>query len=696
MFMVNFNSPRFDEARLRCGILKEELEIKTEEDFFESGTSEEIQRVRFNHFQKKRRDKMALVLEMRDSLLKEMELKQRAKQTSKSATLEEIDLLGKEQANLEKLKVRQKQDIAQIVAYEIHMSEIHSANQDREKQEAKLELNRQRDRKKRLKNEELRRVKYEEEKQARIKEEEHQRRIMTERNGRLAKRQAEADEEKAAQLKREARQKDAEREAKRKQCELETQKLFDAQAALVREKAQNMEIRDATRELEQELKQQQMAEEYAAKLKRQQLRVDVARQYQEQLKLEQKMELERKQNIAKERQEIFLREKGATRKSLMEKSRAKMEEIQKIKLEMERRIAHKRERAEEAQKRVNTRLSSKQQQEYEEQKQRMQESEQTNINRKAAYEAKNKKLLEASKLFEEKQRRQQKSAARKAAALQSTDAIKDEVARLREQDRQDALERKRRMDEYNRERMIEKVKLQENRMEHIKAQREEVSKLRAQQRLQAELEKKAVMSAFETFRCTGKLEMPDGIEDLVPPFESPVVRTRQKLPRKITRPATASGARYMSPPRCMPTATSSPVKSLPGTSNRPKTASCCKTSTLVIIDESPKPRPQSSFGAKRMKKEKTVNTSRNDLMAKIEKLRRQQNEYLLKILEEEQAEESRREGMIKKARTPVDKKRYSRLFNVERSQASNRILRITEEHQVVMNALTEKLNSFKF
>ena len=68
----------------------------------------------------------------------------------------------------------------------------------------------------------------------------------------------------------------------------------------------------------------------------------------------------------------------------------------------------------------------------------------------------------------------------------------------------------------------------------------------------------------------------------------------------------------------------------------------------------------------------------------VEQLRRQQNEDLLLVLEQEQRNETDREIELAKVTDPSERRRLEQLFGVERARASERIMQITAEHEAVL------------
>ena len=78
----------------------------------------------------------------------------------------------------------------------------------------------------------------------------------------------------------------------------------------------------------------------------------------------------------------------------------------------------------------------------------------------------------------------------------------------------------------------------------------------------------------------------------------------------------------------------------------------------------------------------------------VEQLRRQQNEDLLLVLEQEQRNETDREIELAKVTDPTERRRLEQLFGVERARASERIMQITAEHEAVLASHMKELKLF--
>lgn len=79
----------------------------------------------------------------------------------------------------------------------------------------------------------------------------------------------------------------------------------------------------------------------------------------------------------------------------------------------------------------------------------------------------------------------------------------------------------------------------------------------------------------------------------------------------------------------------------------------------------------------------------------VDELRRSQNEALLRVLEEEQRKEKDREAMLSAvaAADLNERSRLDRVFAVERARASDRIMRLTAEHEM---ALIQRMGQLGF
>ena len=64
-------------------------------------------------------------------------------------------------------------------------------------------------------------------------------------------------------------------------------------------------------------------------------------------------------------------------------------------------------------------------------------------------------------------------------------------------------------------------------------------------------------------------------------------------------------------------------------------------------------------------------------------MRQKQTMHLLQVLEEEQQSEDKREKTLRSVKS-VERRRLDKVFAVERAKASERIVRITEDNELVL------------
>ena len=77
-------------------------------------------------------------------------------------------------------------------------------------------------------------------------------------------------------------------------------------------------------------------------------------------------------------------------------------------------------------------------------------------------------------------------------------------------------------------------------------------------------------------------------------------------------------------------------------------------------------------------------------MRQVESLRRRQNQMLLAVLEQEQTAEDARERSLAAARDAAAREALETSFRAQRSAASDRIMRLTEDHE---RALASKMQA---
>jgi hypothetical protein len=142
------NSPRTLEACLRSGFDPKEL-YKRNFDYFlqREGHNEQIAKLKFKHFEKRRKEKIQAVTEERTIIIaylkQQTELQQDSGPTGPSAEeqikaqmeRETSTMMKMERDRLRKLKARQAKEIRQIVETEEKVARIQKENSEKEKRD---------------------------------------------------------------------------------------------------------------------------------------------------------------------------------------------------------------------------------------------------------------------------------------------------------------------------------------------------------------------------------------------------------------------------------------------------------------------------------------------------------------------------------------------------------------------------------
>lgn len=333
---------------------------------------------------------------------------------------------------------------------------------------------------------------------------------------------------------------------------------------------------------------------------------------------------------------------------------------------------------------VNERLKKRDMEMQAQRRRRQKEEREKEKLREAVYhnmidgqEHKQKAILEKSEL---------KSRKAKMVQQKKRSDLKERLidAKLREESIQAALEKKKRRDEYRRAAIQEKIEMDSMRAEEIKKQKEQLLQRRQQARVSAELQRKEIVEGFEKMKITKKFKIPKNLEGsvLMSSMTAAVPETNARPPtpastkyekkdtKREPKPKKAVAAKVDSVGR-----TESSNVVLSSVPQRPTSAPSRRTA------ENAQRRP----GGKKTKKSPAKKAARSSgSTQQIELLRRKQNQHLLQVLEEEQVAEEQREAMMKQVKDIAERRRLEKIFGVERARASERIMRITEDHETVL------------
>ncbi|KAJ1493697.1 hypothetical protein T484DRAFT_2696272 [Baffinella frigidus] len=158
-------SPRSVEACLRQGIDAEELVFRYEDSFFEKAVTPDVQEIRWKHYETKRLEKLSMVREERQTLVtmgwKPMTPRSKTAASGSAARSDAHSEGGgdhqtsqaalKEQRAMESIKLRRQQELEQMVAYELKLTETAAEQQRNQEIERRKQLAAQKERQKRQK-----------------------------------------------------------------------------------------------------------------------------------------------------------------------------------------------------------------------------------------------------------------------------------------------------------------------------------------------------------------------------------------------------------------------------------------------------------------------------------------------------------------------------------------------------------------
>lgn len=284
-----------------------------------------------------------------------------------------------------------------------------------------------------------------------------------------------------------------------------------------------------------------------------------------------------------------------------------------------------------------------------------------------------------------------------------------EEAQLRREEIAEARERQKRLEEYKRNRILTRMKDDQDRTERNRKQREMLNKRRQAVAAAAKRQREDTLAQFERMQVTK--QVPPALKGLIDgiALQDEATGQGQGRGRGQRRPHSARGALPSVPGRA-----SSPVTGA-GPAARAEPAARVGAELEPEARGRPQPRPPAKGrprlagagrggrnGRKAMTRQRPHSASHpapapapkptpgsaEDGRQQVEALRLRQNEQLLRVLEEEQHSEQQREQMIAQVQAVTERRRLEKIFGIERAKASERIMLLTEEHEV---ALASKL-----
>jgi hypothetical protein len=351
-------TPRSAEALLKTGVDAEELRVRDLDSFWEPGLDVKVQRLRHEDYSSRRRDLMRDVLAARDAVVRAQEAqgltsgdlrkKRQVVTVGVSATVDAADggvgtLVEQEEARLKKMQLRKKQEVEQMLAFEMRQLELQ--------EEIAAKLKAEEDKAERVKREvaarraeELERSRLKElQRQAQLEFEDKQRRRIAAESTRKDRELDERRDAEEEERRRDARRKQMERTAKAQALHEQTEQLQRTRQAEVEKRKRAAEDKERRRLAKLEVQKAERAREQEEKTKRaherielnRELLTDAERARAEEITLKEAVAAERAQRLAEKQQEEF-RQKNLEL-AVMEERRKQL--VQDAKREAEQRAA---------------------------------------------------------------------------------------------------------------------------------------------------------------------------------------------------------------------------------------------------------------------------------------------------------------------------------------------------------------------
>eukprot|EP00741_Cyanophora_paradoxa_P003678 tig00000093_g3575.t1 len=602
---VNITSPRSKEACLRQGIEPTELLYRPIESFAERGLAPALQRRRYDHYEIRRQAKLQLVKQERLLIMQEAEeqeaeearepeeeplalpapparapppapapapaassaspppaagagdgmhsyrsgrgsVKSHKSGASGTASVADSAFIAREKDFLERLQRRQQKEVEAMVAYEKHLAELREAQRKRDEEKRRQEEELARDRARRQKEWEEKRRERDLQKAKEAEEEQIRRQILAQEKYEQERKEAEKRRAEEERRRREARKAEEEKARAADEAKRKAEAAALAQRREAEARRREMEEKEERRRQAIEAAKQRRAAEAGEKRAEAEARLfDVKAAVDETLR-SQREAIERKQaemEWRRQQQEAARRLESEERRKASDKSRqveeavaraAELERERKAELVAREQKTHERLRQLAVEKEAEARA---QRRDLEAKERQRREKLEAAKRREAERKATIVRAIEEVEGVLDKARLQQ----RKSAEFRTEDR------RLRMIEKAENVERMKRIEAYKREKALEKIRREEERVAALREKQAEMLNQRKRFREANALIRQQLTEAVEKLRANKKLE--NAPEELAKVLA--VARRGPDSPRSSSaspsaspppRPATASSA----------------------------------------------------------------------------------------------------------------------------------------------------------
>lgn len=604
-----------------------------------------------------------------------------------SALMLECSALAREQRELERMQQRQAQEMQQMLSFERQMAAIQSEREKRaaEKKRQDELIAKERTRRQRLADEERRRKELERAEQARLELECAKRVAQQQHAEKLRKVQRAKQEEE--RRRREAQQSERERLQRVEEARMQTELNQLAQERAVMEREQEIARREARQREQRERQQRIKAQELAEKQEKNKLRILRVLEDKEVQRAEQLTAAARKQQESETRRRQFEEERRQRDAEIQDAARRKKEAIEIVQSQVFLIEEQRRERLREQERQTAARMQQAERDKQREREEQRRAEQRLAEERRRVYERMEEQLREKQTVYY--RRSEQKEAVTQAVQEHKRAIVRERLqdARLREEEIQTALSRRQKQDAYRTNLLLSRIQNDDKRAKQLKEQRQNLLRRRQLIKQAASRQKREILESFYRMKVTKKYELPKHLMESVSmiserPHSASGLATRS-LTDNETRGATLVKDHERQPGvRQRPS--SATIRRPTRSTDRERAASLTARDQAGETDEVPRGVVRdggSPCGADTFKQE-------------LDELRREQNETLLQVLEEEHHAEEQREFLLRQALGQSEEHvRLESIFDKERAQASERIMKLTERHEEELAMRTRLLRA---
>jgi hypothetical protein len=533
-------SPRSLEACRRVGIDPSELLTKSKQEFLSEdckGLDREAADIKYDRFLARRQVRFDLVSEERLKLIEEeaQGLWTFSKSKGHSTSKQSIDsnlssaLIEREKRELERIQRRQQQEIQQIIEHEVNAEAIRERNEEKAAKAQEKEARRMAELKEKHQIQELKK-----------RQEEDRKRQLAEEETNLQKQRAHEEFEKQIKKKEEETLKDKlrrkeakERERlaaqKREEFAKNTEELANQQKQLIEERKRDMEAKETQRRAKLEEQQSVRKEQTIRQAAMKAAKLETARENLGALLEEQRISFEDRQKRIEEKRLQFEEERKKANEEARVRAERKAEEIRQVIRANQAKEEERKIRYMQHKEKLTERQAYLAKCKEEELKQKAVKSKQKQDKLTHVRETNVAIVTERIGGILDKQRVKDEAVQRLKSKRQKELVLRKTVVEEKRQDRFDAVKRMARQQDYQREKVMDRIQDTYERVQQIHQEKQAIIEQRKKLRLDVETQKKQLIQKFERIkRQKGGLANTEELSALMKTVKTPETQAGSK------------------------------------------------------------------------------------------------------------------------------------------------------------------------